>query len=76
VLGVQESQETVKEPNTYMKVLRKGRGMTQEEVAEKAEITQQHYSLIERGEISPTMRTARKIARALGVDLDAVWPEV
>lgn len=63
------------EPNTYMKVLRKGRGMTQEDVAAKAGITQQHYSLIERGLVSPTMRTARRIAQALEVDLDAVWPE-
>ena len=72
---MQESQGSVPEPNTYMKVLRKGRGMTQEDVAAKAGITQQHYSLIERGMVSPTMRTARRIAQALEVDLDAVWPE-
>lgn len=66
--------EPFKEPNANMKVLRKRRGMTQEAVAEKAEITQQHYSLIERGIVSPTMRTALKIARALGAEMSEVWP--
>jgi transcriptional regulator with XRE-family HTH domain len=67
--------EPVGEPNANLRRLRMERSLTQEQVAAAAKIQQSHYSLIERGMISPTMRTARKIARVLDVDLDAVWPD-
>lgn len=57
-----------------LKALRKRRGMTQEQVALAAGITQSHYSLIERGLISPTMRTVQKLADALGVDFRELLP--
>jgi transcriptional regulator with XRE-family HTH domain len=66
--------EPVEEFGTNLKALRKQRGMTQEQVALAAGITQSHYSLIERGLISPTMRTGLKIARAFDVALGEVWP--
>lgn len=66
--------ERVVEPNAKLRRLRAERGMTQEQVAAAAKMQQSHYSLIERGIVSPTMRTASKIARALDVDIGEVWP--
>lgn len=66
--------EPVGEGNANLRRLRVQRGMTQEQVATAAKIQQSHYSLIERGIVSPTLRTANKIARALDVEIGEVWP--
>ncbi|WP_445150780.1 helix-turn-helix domain-containing protein [Baekduia sp. Peel2402] len=66
--------EPVWEFEVDLKALRKQRGMTQEQVALAAGITQSHYSLIERGLISPTMRTVQKLADALEVDFRELLP--
>lgn len=50
---------------------RKARKWTQEDLAEKADMTQERVSKIERGEFdSLTMTTLRKLARALDVSLN------
>jgi len=49
--------------------LRKEKGMTQEELAEKSGSTQQRISLIEKQERSPTLKTLCNIAKALDVDI-------
>ena len=66
--------EPVWDFGTNLKALRKRRGMTQLQVALAAGITQSHYSLIERGLVSPTMRTVTKLADALGVDFRRLLP--
>ena len=48
---------------------RKARGLTQQELADRAGVEQKQVSRIERGEISPTVDTVAKIARALGVPI-------
>jgi transcriptional regulator with XRE-family HTH domain len=50
--------------------LRKARqesGLTQVEVAKKAEISENHYAQIERAEKNPTASTLLNIIRAIGV---------
>ncbi|HWE45765.1 MAG TPA: helix-turn-helix transcriptional regulator [Caulobacteraceae bacterium] len=47
--------------------LRKGREMTQEGLAERAEVSQQYVSDLERGRNNPTILQLQKLATALGV---------
>ncbi len=52
--------------------LRKHRGWTQEELAQKARISYKHLSSIERGDRTASLDVYCRIAIAFGVD----WPEV
>lgn len=47
--------------------LRKARGWTQEELAERSGLSQQYFSDLERGKRNPTVVTVYEIAQALGV---------
>lgn len=47
--------------------IRKSRGMTQGELAEKADVTLITISRIERGERDPHVKTLARIAKGLGV---------
>lgn len=67
-------EEPVKEFGTNLRSLREERGLTQKEVAEAAGIRQPHLSKLERGLHDPQMRTATKLARALGVEVREIWP--
>ena len=49
--------------------LRNQKGLTQEELAEKAGCTQQRISLIEKREQSPTLKTLCSMAKALDVNI-------
>ncbi len=53
----------------FLRLVRKNRGMTQEELAEKAGIKYKHYQAIESGR-KPDVRlsTILKLARGLGVE--------
>jgi len=48
--------------------LREKKGATQITLAEIVGITQQQYSFIEKGQRSPSPKTAQKIAETLGFD--------
>ena len=52
-----------------LRALRKQRGMTQRELADKIGQTQQRIAEIESGEFSPTLDTLRPILKALGAEL-------
>ena len=55
--------------------LRKERGWTQEELAERSGLTQQYLSDLERGKRNPTIVTIFELAQALGVcHLELVKP--
>lgn len=60
--------EPFEEFNATLRRVRDARGLTQEQVAEGAGTSQSHYSKIELGRVSPTIRTVKKIADVLGVD--------
>jgi putative transcriptional regulator len=52
----------------YLKFIRKGKGWSQQSVAQKLGISQTFYSMIERGERNPTLSLAKQIANLFGVD--------
>ena len=50
-----------------VKVLRKNAGLTQEQLAEKAEIDLSYLGRIEMGQENPSLKYLNKLATALGV---------
>ena len=58
-----------------LKKARKNLGLKQSEVAEKADITSNYYSMIERGEIeSPGSKVMAEIAKVLKLKSSDVFP--
>ena len=57
--------ETVAE---NLKRIRLERGLSQEELADLAEVNRNYIGMIERGENSPTVDMIERIAKALGTD--------
>ncbi|TPO05166.1 helix-turn-helix transcriptional regulator [Mesorhizobium sp. B1-1-5] len=56
--------------------LRAAAGLTQEQVAERADISQQYISGLERGQRNPSLETLYKIAQALSVShVELVRPD-
>ncbi|MBZ9897281.1 helix-turn-helix domain-containing protein [Mesorhizobium sp. BR1-1-6] len=56
--------------------IRKAAGLTQEAVAERANLSQQYVSGLESGKRNPTVETLLVLAQALGVShLDLVKPD-
>lgn len=60
----------MKEYKFNLAKVRKSKGLTQNELASKLKISQQHISSYERGQRIPGVDIAAKIADALGVTLD------
>lgn len=56
-----------------MQKLRKSLGFTQEELAEKLNISRTHMGHIEQGRKSPSLKLMEKIARALKVKLQDLF---
>lgn len=52
-----------------IKEIRKLRGLTQEQLAEKVDLATRYISLIEVGRSSPSLETIENIARALQVEI-------
>lgn len=52
-----------------IKALREERGLLQKQLAEKAGLTASKMSQIESGRLTPTLRTLRKVADALGASI-------
>ncbi len=50
-----------------LRILRQRKGMTQEQLAEAADISVDFLSLVERGVNAPSFATLERIANALGV---------
>jgi transcriptional regulator with XRE-family HTH domain len=50
--------------------LRRGQGLSQEELADRAGIHQSYLSDIERGRRNPSLLVLARVAEALGVDLE------
>jgi len=55
--------------------LRLARGLTQEELAEKAGLHPTYIGIIERGEQSATLDTVEKLAKALEVEVEDLFPK-
>ena len=57
-----------------MKKIRLAKRMTQEEVAEKARITTNHYARVERGEVSPSIETLAALVKGLKTKSSKILP--
>lgn len=55
-----------------VKALRTARGLSQRELAEKADIADKYLSRVEVGAVTPSMLVGARLAQALGVGLDAL----
>jgi transcriptional regulator with XRE-family HTH domain len=53
---------------TNLRRLRNAKGLSQEELAERARINRNYVGMVEREENSPTVETIEKLAVALDVD--------
>ena len=58
-----------------VKRLRKAHGLTQEVVAQRAEIVVRYLSGIEGGKENPTVEVLGRLAEALGVHPSVLWAE-
>ena len=50
-----------------VKIARENAGLTQLEVAEKADMTVNYYAMIERGEVNPSFEKIKGIAKVLKI---------
>ena len=64
-----DNRKVLREFGSYIKEARGWRQMTQAEVAERLEISQSYYSLIENGEREVDLVMAVKICQELKVDM-------
>lgn len=56
-----------------IKEVRKEKNITQAQLVENMDITRQYVSLLEKGEIEPSMKVANGIARTLGTCIYAIF---
>lgn len=55
-----------------LKILRQNKKLTQEKLAEKADLSQQHILRIENGIVEPKYQTIYKLAYALDISVDTL----
>jgi transcriptional regulator with XRE-family HTH domain len=68
--GVDEANVNVAR---QIRLLRKRRNLTQQALAEASGLSRNTLSLLERGQTSPTVSTLKRLAVALGVDINAFF---
>lgn len=59
---------------SQLKQIREGKGLRREQVAAAAGISLQYVRDLEDDKSNPSLPIARKVAAALGVTVDDVWP--
>lgn len=60
--------------NTYLKNTRKKQGLTQVQVAEKANVTENAYQNYEAGKRTPNVYVGQRIAKALNTKVEKIFP--
>jgi putative transcriptional regulator len=60
-------------PVSKLKLARVAKGWSQEELADRVEVTRQTIGLIESGNYNPTLFLCRRIARVLETTLDGLF---
>ncbi len=68
-----KDEELLKKFGNNIRLLRKSAGLTQEELANDADISLSQIGRIERGEINSTISTAYVLSKALKVDLSELF---
>lgn len=71
-----EEEALAKEFGALIRRLRFAKGYSQEMLAEAAKLERAYVGKIERGEANVSMRTAFKLARALGTTLSSMFSEL
>lgn len=66
--------DTTKKIGKRLKEIRREKGLTQAELAEKAVMNANYYAKIERGEVKPAPEAYEKIAKALKVTAADIFP--
>lgn len=59
--------------NNRIKEYRKGKGVTQEELAKVAEVTRQTIISLENGKYNASLQLAHKIAKFFGVTIEEIF---
>ncbi len=57
----------------YIRQLREDRGLTQNELAERAELAVDSIRRIERGQLSPSLRSVAKLAAGMEISLHSLF---
>lgn len=57
----------------HLKKMREGKGMSQEELANLAEVSLPQITRIERGVINPTICTIKSLSKGLSVDMSFMF---
>ncbi|TDK61766.1 XRE family transcriptional regulator [Bacillus salipaludis] len=65
--------ELIKKLGERIRILRKEKGLSQEELGERADIHTNHIGAIERGEKNVTIESLIKVTRGLGITLDELF---
>ncbi len=68
------SNKELKQLGNKIKEVRKKRGLTQSDVADKADTSANYFAQIERGEVNPSYSMLTVIAKALKVKLSDLIP--
>ena len=71
--NIERFDETTINLAQRIRILRERRNLSQRALAEASGLSRNTLSLLERGQSSPTVSTLKRIALALGVDLDAFF---
>ena len=72
----EEKQQTRDRIGQRIAALRKAAGLTQEELANRAQLQRTHIGRIEAGRYAVTLETVQAIAQALGMTVDIVDPRL
>jgi transcriptional regulator with XRE-family HTH domain len=67
-------KETTGHISSQLRQIRNKRGMTQSQVADKADTDVNYYAKVERGEATPSLKTFGKIVKALGAKSSDILP--
>ena len=63
-----EEQKIKSDISERLRAIRKEQRYTQVEAAKLADINKNYYAKVERGDLTPSVRTVKKIAKAFGVN--------
>lgn len=73
-MGSLQDQKTREDLGDKLRKVREKKDLTQQELAERADINVNYYARIERGEVNFSIDILRKIVKALGVKSSEILP--
>jgi putative transcriptional regulator len=73
--GPVRAAETDGAAGSRIRAVRKGAGLTQQDLAAAVQVSRQTIIAMETGDYAPSVYLAIKIARALGVTVESLWAE-